>query len=125
MNLLLDTHVLLWWLEDHPGLSEKARNVIADGANMVFISAVVIWEISIKSALGKLTIPDEFWEIVDRQNFEHLDITSVHARATGHLPIWHRDPFDRMLVAQTKVESLTLVTRDAVLQKYKIPLIMA
>lgn len=125
MNLLIDTHVLLWWLGDHSGLSGKARSVIADGSNIVFISTVVIWEISIKLSLGKLAIPDDFWEILDRQNFDHLDITSAHARETSLLEAWHRDPFDRMLVAQAKVESLTLVTRDVILKKYHIPLIMA
>lgn len=123
MNLLLDTHVLLWWLDDHPALSEKARTIIADPQNIVLISAAVIWEIRIKQALGKLEIPTDFRDTLDRQPFEMLDITADHAHAVGDLPAHHRDPFDRMLVAQTKVERLTLVSRDVHLKRYRIPLI--
>jgi len=125
MNLLLDTHVLLWWLDDHPTLSQKARAAIADGKNLVFVSAVVIWEIRIKQTLGKLEIPRSFRRVLDDQPFEMLDITIEHAHAVGDLAAHHRDPFDRMLVAQAKVEGLTLVTRDIRLKKYKIPLIEA
>jgi len=125
MNLLLDTHVLLWWLDDHPTLSKKAKTAIADEKNLVFVSAVVIWEIRIKQALGKLKIPRSFRNVLDDQPFETLDITVEHAHAVGDLPTHHRDPFDRMLVAQAKVEGLTLVTRDIGLKKYKIPVIEA
>jgi len=125
MNLLLDTHVLLWWLDDHSTLSKKIKAVIADGKNPVFVSAVVIWEITIKQALGKLEIPRNFRRVLDDQPFEMLDITVEHVHAVGDLPAYHRDPFDRMLVAQAKVERLTLVTRDIRLKKYKIPLITA
>jgi len=125
MNLLLDTHTLLWWLDDQPTLSKKARTSIADGKNMVFISAVVIWEIKIKQALGKLEIPEDFRKVLDDQPFNSLDITVEHAYAVGDLPAHHSDPFDRMLVAQTKVEGLTLVTRDTRLKEYKIPIIQA
>jgi len=125
MNLLLDTHVLLWWLDDHSTLSKKIKAVIADGENPVFVSAVVIWEITIKQALGKLEIPRNFRRVLDDQPFEMLDITVEHVHAVGDLPAYHRDPFDRMLVAQAKVERLTLVTRDIRLKKYKIPLITA
>ena len=122
---LLDTHVLLWWLEDHPTLSEDARKAIADGRNPVFVSAAVIWEIRIKQALGKLEIPRNFRQVLDEQSFEMLDISADHAHAIIDLPMHHRDPFDRMLVAQSKVENLRLVTRDAYLKQYDIPLIEA
>jgi PIN domain nuclease of toxin-antitoxin system len=125
MNLLLDTHVLLWWLDDFQNLSKKAKGAIADGKNLVFISAVVIWEIIIKQSLEKLKLPHNFRKVLDSQPFEQLDITVEHAHAVGGLPSHHRDPFDRMLVAQTKVEHLTLVTRDIGLKKYKIPIIEA
>ena len=125
MNLLLDTPVLLWCLDDHPNLSPRAKSVIADGKNLVFVSAAVIWEIRIKHALGKLEIPANFRKVLDHQGFELLDITVDHTYAVGDLPSYHRDPFDRMLVAQAKLESLTLVTRDLRLKKYKIPLINA
>jgi len=120
MNLLLDTHVLLWWLNGHPSLSKKSQAAIADGKNLVFVSAVVVWEIRIKEALGKLEIPRNFKRVLDSQPFKMLDITVEHAHAVRDLPLHHRDPFDRMLVAQAKVEGFTLVTHDVRLKKYKI-----
>jgi PIN domain nuclease of toxin-antitoxin system len=123
MNLLLDTHVLLWWLDDHPNLSYRAKAAIADGKNLILVSAAVIWEIRIKHALGKLEIPENFRQVLDQQDFEMLDITVEHAHAIGYLEPQHRDPFDRMLVAQAKVEGLTIVTHDNRLIKYKIPML--
>jgi len=125
MNLLLDTHILLWWLDANPTLSDKAKSTIADGNNLVFVSAAVIWEIRIKQALGKLEIPSNFREVLDRQSFEMLAITADHAQAVGNLPSHHRDPFDRMLIAQAMVERLTIVTRDAIIKQYKIPIVNA
>ncbi|MGD1973882.1 MAG: type II toxin-antitoxin system VapC family toxin [Desulfobacterales bacterium] len=125
MNLLLDTHVLLWWLDANPSLSEKATETIADGNNLVLISSAAIWEIRIKEALGKLEIPSNFQRVLERQPFEMLAITAEHAHAVGDLPAHHCDPFDRMLIAQAKVERLTIVTRDAIIKQYKIPIIQA
>ena len=125
MKLLLDTHVLLWWLDDSPSLSEDARRALADGGNPAFISAAAIWEISIKCAIGKLKVPRNFRRVLDAQPFEALDITPEHAHAVGDLPLHHRDPFDRMLIAQCKVEELTLVTRDDSLGAYAIPILAA
>ena len=125
MNLLLDTHVLLWWLDDNPTLSKKAKAAIADGKNLVFISTSVIWEIRIKQALGKIKVPDDFRKVLDEQPFEMLNISAEHAHAIGELPPHHRDPFDRMLVAQAKVEGLTIITRDKNIKKYKVPFIEA
>lgn len=125
MNLLLDTHVLLWWLNDDPLLSKKPRLAIADGKNLVFVSAASIWEIRIKEALKKLKIPSDFESILTRQPFERLSITAEHAHAVKDLPDYHRDPFDRILVAQSKVEGFTLVTHDVHLKKYRIPILAA
>ncbi len=125
MNLLLDTHVLLWWLDDNPTLLAPAREIIADGRNLAFISAATIWEIVIKKALGKLGLPDEFKEILAREPFERLDVTADHAFQVGRLPPHHRDPFDRMLVAQCQVDGLTLVTRDPTVKRYNIPVLDA
>ncbi|HJN50267.1 MAG: type II toxin-antitoxin system VapC family toxin [Pseudomonadales bacterium] len=125
MNFLLDTHVLLWWLDGNPALSEKARAVIADGERLVFVSAATIWEIRIREALGKLDIPGNFHQVLAAQPFEMLDITPEHAHAIAGLADHHRDPFDRMLVAQAKTEGLGLVTRDRHLRKYNIPIIEA
>ena len=125
MNLLLDTHVLLWWLDDHPDLKESARSVIADGGNMVFVSVASIWEIRIKEALGKIEIPNDFHEVLSLQPFEMLNISAEHAHAIRDLPDVHRDPFDRMLVAQARRERLRLVTRDHHLRKYDITIVVA
>ncbi len=125
MNLLLDTHALLWWLDDHPSLSERARTTITDGSNLIFVSAVVIWEIRIKQALGKLEIPPDFRQVLDQQPFEMLAITVGQAHAVAKIPAIHRDPFDRMLIAQASVEGFTIVSRDSVFEQYKIPLIKA
>jgi len=125
MNLLLDTHVLLWWLDDPLAMDGRAMKSIADGNNVVFISAAVIWEIRIKQALGKLTIPPDFQKVLEREPFDMMPITVEHAHAVGDLPAYHRDPFDRMLVAQATVEKLTLVTRDHHLKKYGIQILVA
>jgi len=87
-----------------------------------FVSAVVVWEIRIKEALGKLEIPRNFKRVLESQPFEMLDITVEHAHAVRDLPVHHRDPFDRMLVAQAKAEGFTLVTHDVRLKKYKVSL---
>ena len=123
MKLLLDTHVLLWWLDDNPALPSPAKDIIADGRNAVLISAVVIWEIRIKQALGKLAVPADFRQVLDLQPFESLSITADHAHALAGLPMHHRDPFDRMLVAQASTDGLTLVTHDARLEQYGIRLL--
>lgn len=125
MNSLLDTHVLLWWLDDNPTLSKEARRIIANGEHLVFVSAATIWEIRIKEALGKLKIPGNFQAILRDQPFEMLDITTDHAHAIKGLPEHHKDPFDRMLVAQAKAEGLRLITRDSHLKKYAIAIIEA
>ena len=125
MNLILDTHSLLWWLDDSPNLSKKARAAIADGANLVFVSAAVVWEIRIKEALGKLSIPRNFHDVLDRQPFEKLPITVNHAHAIADLPAYHRDPFDRMIIAQAKSQGFAVVTRDTIFRRYQIPIIKA
>ena len=125
MNLLLDTHILLWWLDASPSLSKTASEAISDVSNLVFVSAAVVWEIRIKQTLGKLKIPADFRQVLERQPFEKLPITAEHAHAVGDLPSHHRDPFDRMLIAQAKVEGLTIVTHDRIFRQYRIPLVEA
>ena len=125
MTLLLDTHVLLWWLDDPGLLSKKARNAIAQGDNMIFVSAAVTWEIAIKKALGKLDAPDDLQDVMAAERFQPLPITIPHAMAIAALPAIHQDPFDRIQIAQTKLESLTLVTRDRFIQQYPISSIKA
>jgi PIN domain nuclease of toxin-antitoxin system len=118
MKLLLDTHVLLWWLEDSPRLPPQMRELIADPERTVFISTASTWEIRIKQKLGKLDLPAEFDAALDASEFHWLPISRAHADATVHLPFHHRDPFDRMLICQARCESLTLLTVDERLAAY-------
>lgn len=117
-RLLLDTHVFLWWLVNHPGLGPKVRDAIGDERNQVYVSAASGWEISIKKALGKLDAPDNLDAVVEDEGFAHLPITFYHAEQAGLLPPHHRDPFDRILLAQAQAEGLVLVTDDHMIRKY-------
>ncbi|MCW2914935.1 MAG: domain nuclease [Actinomycetia bacterium] len=121
MSLLLDTHVVLWWLADEPGLAEDIKDRI-DSELDVFVSAATTWELTIKQALGKIGPPD-LPERVAGSELRELPITSRHAIRAGRLPPIHCDPFDRMLIAQAQCEGLTLVTRDGEIQKYDVSLL--
>lgn len=125
MNLLLDTHVLIWALENNPTLSNDARDAIIDGTNMVFVSSASAWEISIKKAMGRLKSPDNLGDEIRLHRFTQLNMNFEHAQLAGHLPAIHKDPFDRMLIAQAMIEKLTLVTRDNMITKYEVSLIKA
>lgn len=125
MNLLLDTHVVLWWLDDPVLLSEAARDAIAEPENAVFVSAVVAWEIAIKRGLGKLSAPADLKAAIQSSGFQQLPVTIAHALATESLPFHHRDPFDRMLIAQAICEGFTLVTRDSNISPYEVSVITA
>lgn len=124
MRLLLDTHILLWWLADED-LSAPAREAIADPANLVAVSTASAWEISIKKALGKLTAPDDLEQQVREGGFVPLPISLAHGVAAGRLPRHHEDPFDRMLIAQARAERLTIVTRDKRFEDYDVALLTA
>jgi PIN domain nuclease of toxin-antitoxin system len=119
VRLLLDTNALLWWLADE-GLADQARDAIADPENLVVVSAVSAWEISIKKALGKLAAPDDLEHHVQAGGFTPLPITIAHAVAAGQLVRHHDDPFDRMLIAQALAEGLTIVTRDKRFSDYSV-----
>ncbi len=125
MNLLLDTHVLIWVFSQDSSLSPTATEAIRDGRNLVFVSAATAWEIAIKKALGKLRVPGNYQEGLKRYRFTPLDITTEHALAVEQLPPHHKDPFDRMLIAQVQIERLTLVTHDPNMKAYGIPIIEA
>lgn len=125
MRLLLDTHVALWWLNDPDRLEEPARNAIADGYNSVFVSAASVWEVTIKLNQGKLSLPEPFWEAADAAGAAELPIRARHAERAGTLPPLHRDPFDRMLIAQAIEEGLTIVTRDPMVRQYGTPTLAA
>ncbi len=121
MNLLLDTHVFLWWVVEPSRLSDEARAGIADTGALVHVSAVSAWEISLKRALGRIDLRDEEFAYGMRESgFTELPVTAEHGLAAGALPPHHRDPFDRMLVAQAMSEGLTLVTSDTEMIAYDI-----
>lgn len=125
MNLLLDTHVLLWWLDDPTLLSEQALTSINDINNEVIVSVVSAWEIAIKKTLGKLEAPDNLKPMIGDAGFMLMPINYEHVWEIQDLPFHHDDPFDRLLVAQAKVENLMLVTRDSRLRAYDIPILAA
>jgi PIN domain nuclease of toxin-antitoxin system len=125
MNLLLDTHVLIWIFAKDPRLATSTLTTIANADNQVFVSAATAWEIAIKRALGKLEAPKDYREGLKRYRFEPLDITTDHALAVEDLPLHHDDPFDRMLIAQATSERLTLVTRDRRMSLYDVRLLEA
>ena len=118
MRLLLDTHALLWWLTDDDRLSEAARAAISQESNPVFVSAASAWEIATKARIGKLSgvpgLVERFAELVAAEGFTPLPSAQSHALRAGGYALAHRDPFDRMLAAQSEVEALVLVTRDPV-----------
>ena len=124
MSLLLDTHVVLWWLSDDATLTAEIKDRL-DHEPDVYVSAATIWEVAIKQSIGKLQKPDDLPERLRDSGFRHLGITPEHAITAGRLPLIHRDPFDRMLIAQAKAEHLTLVTRDAEIAKYDLEILAA
>lgn len=125
MNLLLDTHVVLWWLDDPTQLSEAAREAISDPANDVLVSAATACEIAIKRSLGKLQAPRDLENVITACGFCGLPISLAHALATEQLHPHHRDPFDRLLIAQALIERATLITRDPLMAMYAVPIIKA
>lgn len=125
MRLLLDTHTLLWWLDEDPELQEDAQDAIRDPTSFVAVSAASVWEASIKEATGRLKVPRDLVQQVVDEGFEPLPIDLRHARVAGALPLHHRDPFDRMLVAQAQLEGLTIVTRDPQIPSYGVAVLAA
>jgi PIN domain nuclease of toxin-antitoxin system len=122
-RLLLDTHALLWWVSDHPSLSTRADKALNDPTNEVFVSAASAWEVTTKARLGKLTagpLAQDFIGEVRRQGFLPLAISLDHGHRAGNLPGPHRDPFDRMLIAQAQAENLVLVSNEALFDTYGI-----
>jgi PIN domain nuclease of toxin-antitoxin system len=120
-RLLLDSHVLLWWFGQPNPLSHNAKAAIADRRNKVFVSVATVWEIAIKVRVGKLRIPEGMLDVLEEENLIALPITGEHARRAAELPMIHRDPFDRMLVAQALVEELRIVTADLQILRYNVP----
>jgi|SRR5262249_23375431 len=119
MRLLLDTHVLLWWRDASPRLSRRAHAAISDSSNQVFVSIASLWEIVIKRSLGKLRFPDDLELVMQEEAFDLMPISFRHLQALDALPMLHRDPFDRMLAAQSLSEAMPVVTADRVFSPYQ------
>ena len=125
MGYLLDTHILLWWLAADSRLSPAALSTITEPRNRIFISAATVWEIGIKSQLGKLKIEESIPLLLLSEGFEELSITGLHAQEAANLPRHHKDPFDRMLIAQARLERLTLISTDNNIADYDVDLFKA
>ena len=120
MNLLLDTHILILWLENPDKLSNNIVRVIENNRNTVFISTGAIWEMEIKKQIGKLETPDNLLELLEKNNFLPLSITIDHVLTLNKLPEIHNDPFDRIQIAQAMYDQLIFITMDKTIWKYKI-----
>lgn len=125
MRLLLDTHVLLWALESPTTLRPEARAAIENPRNPVLVSAASTWELGVKSAVGKLRVPDDLAYQLREKRFTPLPVTVEHGLRVGELPLLHKDPFDRLLVAQAQLEGLTIVTRDRRIALYGVETLAA
>jgi PIN domain nuclease of toxin-antitoxin system len=123
VRILLDTHILLWWLADDPLLPSRAAAIIGDPDTEVVVSAATAWEISIKKAAGRLEAPDDLLDALHANEFDTLVITAEHAITAGRLPPHHSDPFDRMLIAQAQTEGLSLASVDGRFSKYEVELL--
>lgn len=122
MSLLLDTHVFIWWVGDRAHLGKQVRDVIAD-AERVAVSIASAWEAAIKVSKGKLKLPQDFEAGAIASGFVPLPITFAHTNEVARLPWHHNDPFDRLLIAQARIESLRLVTADRVFQRYDVSVV--
>jgi PIN domain nuclease of toxin-antitoxin system len=127
MKLLLDTCCWLWWLSDTDKLSQQQLEAIANRQNQLFLSVATIWELSIKVNGQKLTLPQPLKKLVERECpidlITIIDIKPIHAIGAGNLTLHHKDPFDRMIITQAKIENLTIVTSDSVFQTYDVPIL--
>lgn len=125
MRLLVDSCVLVWWLDHPASLAKEAREAIADPANEVYFSAASVWELGLKIRKGKLTMPVDFASALSADGFSPLSVTVDHAARSLSLPSLHEDPFDRLLVAQAIAEGLVMVTRDEVIREYPLAVMRA
>jgi PIN domain nuclease of toxin-antitoxin system len=125
LKLLLDSHVLVWFAAADPTLASEAKRAILDDANAAIVSVASVWELELKRAKGTLRVPQDAGARLNPAGFELLDVTLPHVVRAAELPPHHRDPFDRLLIAQAQAEGLTLVTADAALERYDVPIMRA
>jgi PIN domain nuclease of toxin-antitoxin system len=122
-SLLLDSHALLWWQEDDPRLGANARKAVERPNTALYFSAASVWELAIKQAQQKLELPDSLLDVLADEGFVEVAISAAHGLRAGSLPPHHKDPFDRMIVAQAQSEGLTVVTRDERIAAYGVPVL--
>ena len=120
-SYLIDTHILLWWLADEKKISKSAKAIIANPNNHIFVSAISLWEIAIKKSLKKLKAPNNILEMLEEKGMTCLPLTAEHALAVEKLPFIHDDPFDRLLIAQCKLEEMIFITADKIITQYDLP----
>jgi PIN domain nuclease of toxin-antitoxin system len=123
LKLLIDTHAALWFLEGDPSLSAVALSLIEDDSIERRLSAASVWEVAIKRGTGKLTATADFHERMERKGVRGLSVTDAHAAAVTDLPMHHRDPFDRLLVAQARIEGMSILSKDENLRAYDVPVV--
>jgi len=123
LRLLLDTHAALWWLSADERIGDEAARQLSDDTNQVLLSAAVVWEVAVKRSLGKLEAPPDFVATMLTAGVQPLAVSVEHAAAVEQLPWHHRDPFDRMLVAQAGIERAAIVSRDSALRPYGVPVV--
>lgn len=127
MKLLLDTHTFLWFVNDNPKLSDRLKDLIEDTSNVSYLSVASLWEMSIKFNLGKLTLDPNYEEFVEREvttsSIQLLNIELSHLRINATLPFHHRDPFDRLIIAQSIAEDIPIVSVDSAFDQYAVTLI--
>ena len=124
-RILLDTHVLIWWMSGDEQLGLNAQKHISNTENSIYVSSASVWEMSIKQQLGKLSVPDDIESLVEELGFSALAMSLFHGQQAGALPMHHRDPFDRMLIAQAQAEGLQILTKDGHFPAYGVRLINA
>lgn len=120
MNYLLDTHVVLWWLTEPKNIATKARNIIANKEENIYVSSASLWEMAIKKGVGRLKFPSNLLEIITGEGFNIIPINASESLSVADLPLIHHDPFGRMLVMQAKLNDMILITRDETIMKYPV-----
>src|SRR3990167_149253 len=120
MKYLLDTHVVLWWLTEPEKIKMKARQIIQDKSNLIFVSSASLWEMAIKKSIGKLTLPQTILEIISAESFKFLPVAPEEGLGVADLPFIHADPFDRLLIIQAKLHDLILITNDLKMMEYPV-----
>lgn len=125
MQYLLDTHVILWWFTQPEKINVKARRIIEDKANQIYLSSASFWKMAIKKSLGRLTLPHNLIEAAAAENFKILPIMPEEGLGVADLPLLHSDPFDRLLIIQAKLNDLVIITKDLVIQEYPVIVLKA